>query len=156
MRLVELVGTLSLATDAGTGMPDETGLRMATAAAKIGELLDASLEDRTNAFYLALLRFLGCTADSNAPADALGDEVEFARAMQGLDFWDGKEMFGAAMRFARKDKGLVGGALAMARAFAKFVAVPCFLSRHTLVDQRLPSTVANTGVLPHGCVAGTA
>jgi hypothetical protein len=42
MRLAELVGTLSTATDAGTGVPDSHALRGATVAN--GELVDHRFE----------------------------------------------------------------------------------------------------------------
>ena len=38
VRLAELMGTLSLATDAGMGMPAEHGLRAAAVAARLGEI----------------------------------------------------------------------------------------------------------------------
>jgi hypothetical protein len=39
MRLAELVGTLSTATDAGTGVPDSHALRGATIAVRFAEVL---------------------------------------------------------------------------------------------------------------------
>jgi len=123
MRLVELVGTLSLAADAGTGMPDETGLRVATVAAKVGQCIEASAEDRSSSFYLAMLRFIGCTGDSTRAADAFGDEVEFGRATQGLDYGNPREMLPAVLRIARKDKGPIGGMIAMVQTIAKLMAM---------------------------------
>lgn len=105
MRLAELIGTLSLATDAGTGMPDETGLRIATVAARIGARIDASPADRASAFYLALLRFIGCTADSEAAAGAFGDEVALGRETQGVDYGNPRETLAAVLRRARQGKG---------------------------------------------------
>jgi len=123
VRLVELIGTLSLAADAGTGMPDETGLRVATVASKIAACLDASPSDRASAYYLALLRFIGCTANSDAAADVFGDEVEFGNETQGLDYGNPREMLPAVMRHARKGKGAFRGAAAMVRTFGKLMGM---------------------------------
>jgi putative nucleotidyltransferase with HDIG domain len=137
MRLAELIGTLSLATDAGTGMPDETGLRIATVAAKIGTLVDASSSDRASAFYIALLRFIGCTADSEAAASAFGDEVEFGRETQGADYGNPRELLPAVLRLARKGKGALGGTLAMARTFGKLMGMGDHAREHCEVADLL-------------------
>ena len=62
MRLAELIGTLSLAADAGTGMPEEGGLRAAIVAAKVAELVGMTDRERSDCYYLALLRYSGCTS----------------------------------------------------------------------------------------------
>lgn len=137
MRLAELIGTLSLATDAGTGMPDETGLRIAIAAVKIGALIDASDSDRVSAFFIALLRFIGCTADSEAAAGAFGDEVEFGRETQGADYGNPRELLPAVLRLARKGKGALGGTLAMARALGKLMGMGNHAREHCEVADLL-------------------
>jgi putative nucleotidyltransferase with HDIG domain len=123
VRLAELIGTLSLAADAGTGMPDETGLRVATAAAKIGACIGASQADRASAFYLAVLRFIGCTAEGDAAAEAFGDEIGFGTETQGLDYGNPREMLPAVMKYVRKGKGVVGGTVAMVRTFGKLMGM---------------------------------
>jgi hypothetical protein len=59
MRLAELIGTLSLAEDAGTGLPDFHALRGATLA--VGLAREAKADERTvhDAFYLPLLAMSG-------------------------------------------------------------------------------------------------
>lgn len=137
MRLAELTGTLSLATDAGIGVPDETGLRVATAATKIGACIDVPRSDCVSAFYLALLRFIGCTADSAAAANLLGDETEFAAETVGLDYWNAREMLPAVMRHARKGKGLVGGTVAMVKTFGNLMAMKNHQREHCEVADLL-------------------
>jgi HD-GYP domain-containing protein (c-di-GMP phosphodiesterase class II) len=130
MRLAELIGTLSLATDAGTGMPDETGLRVATVAARIGTLIAASPSDRASAFYISLLRFIGCTADSDTAARVFGDEVALGRETQGVDYGNPREMLSAVLRRARKGKGAIGGTLAMARMFGNLMGMADHAREH--------------------------
>ena len=86
MRLAELTGTLSLAADAGTGMPEDHGLRTAILAARLGESLGASTDECRAAYYLALLRYAGCTADAALASSVFGDEVEFGRETYGIDY----------------------------------------------------------------------
>ena len=63
-RLAALVATLSLATDLGIGQPMQYALRSCLLAVQLGGLLGLSDEELADAYYLALLRFAGCTADA--------------------------------------------------------------------------------------------
>ena len=73
-RVAELPIALSLATDLGTGQPMEHGLRTCwlslAAATELG--LDAAT--RSNVYYAALLRFIGCTSDASETADLAGGD----------------------------------------------------------------------------------
>jgi hypothetical protein len=92
VRLAELIGTLSLAVDAGTGLPDHHALRGATLA--VGLSREVKADDRTvhDAYYLPLLAMAGCTAESHAAADMLGDEVLVGTESYGLDWGNPREM----------------------------------------------------------------
>ena len=85
MRLAELIGTFSLATDVGTGFPEEHGLRSAALAVRLGELADLDEKTRTDAFYLTLLRYSGCSAGGHVVSKVLGDEIEFGLRALTLD-----------------------------------------------------------------------
>src|ERR1043165_8500755 len=85
MRLAELVGTLSMATDAGTGMPDHHALRGAIVAVRLAEQLNADDTTVRDCYYLPLLALCGCSAESHAASDALGDEVAIGVETFGLD-----------------------------------------------------------------------
>jgi HD-GYP domain-containing protein (c-di-GMP phosphodiesterase class II) len=123
MRLAELIGTLSLATDAGTGMPDGQALRTATLAVRLADATGAGDRIRRDAYYLALLATSGCTAESATSADALGDEVTFGTETLGLDWGRAAEMLPAALRVARRGRGPIGGIVAMARAMGKLAGM---------------------------------
>jgi HD-GYP domain-containing protein (c-di-GMP phosphodiesterase class II) len=75
VRRVELIGVLSLATDLAMGQPFEHGLRTALIAVRVGEELE--LDERTleDVFYVSLLQYVGCTAESHLDARFWGDEV---------------------------------------------------------------------------------
>lgn len=80
MRLAELVGTLSMATDAGAGMPDHHALRGAIVAVRLAELVKA--DDRTvrDAYYLPLLAMSGCSAESHTASEALALNISVKTA----------------------------------------------------------------------------
>ncbi len=75
LRLAEVVAALSLATDMGTGQPLERALRTCLLAFRLGEALGLSDDELHTVYYVALLRFVGCTADATHLADIFGDEL---------------------------------------------------------------------------------
>jgi HD-GYP domain-containing protein (c-di-GMP phosphodiesterase class II) len=80
IRLAELVTVLSLATDIGTGVPMEIMLSICLVSMRLGEVLRLSSEDLHEAYYLALMRHAGCTADSVHAAELMGNELGTFRA----------------------------------------------------------------------------
>jgi HD-GYP domain-containing protein (c-di-GMP phosphodiesterase class II) len=74
LRLAELVGALSLATDLGMGQPLEQALRTCLIALAIGDRMGLGPSDQADVFYVALLRFLGCTADAHDFAALVGGD----------------------------------------------------------------------------------
>ncbi|MGH8925616.1 MAG: hypothetical protein ACRDWA_13420 [Acidimicrobiia bacterium] len=83
VRLAEVCAATSLFTDLGTGQPAEHGLRTCLVAMRLAEGLGVGAEERVEVFYLALLRFLGCTADAHELAAGVGggDEARFLAGM---------------------------------------------------------------------------
>ncbi len=77
LHLAEIIAALSLATDLGNGFPLEKALRNTILAVGIGRAVGLSGQELSDVYYLALLRFLGCTAFSHEMA---GDD----NAMRGL------------------------------------------------------------------------
>lgn len=124
MRLAELIGTLSLAVDAGTGLPDFHALRGATLAVGLARELGADERTAQDAFYLPLLAMSGCTAGSHESSIMLGDEVAIGTASYGLDWGSPTEMFPVMMRTVRHGHGPFGALAAMARALSGFSQAP--------------------------------
>ncbi|HJP78336.1 MAG TPA: HD domain-containing phosphohydrolase [Pseudonocardiaceae bacterium] len=82
VRLAELLGAVSLATDLGTGQHRSHGLRTAVLAVALGRELGLDDAAVAEVRQVALLRFLGCTADSSDTAVMTGgDEIAFLAAM---------------------------------------------------------------------------
>lgn len=77
-RLAEIIAALSLATDLGTGQPMDHALRTCLLASRAAQALALDAETRSTTYYLALLRFVGCTADAHEQAiNAGGDEIAY-------------------------------------------------------------------------------
>jgi hypothetical protein len=72
LRPTELIAALSLATDLGVGQPLEQALRTCLIALVLGDRLGLSEEERSEVYYVALLRFVGCTADASEMAQMAG------------------------------------------------------------------------------------
>jgi HD-GYP domain-containing protein (c-di-GMP phosphodiesterase class II) len=86
VRLAEAVGALSLAVDIGMGQPLEQGLRTCSIASGLARAAGLDEDDCRRVYYLALLRHVGCTAESDVAAHFLGDEIAFRRGAITLDF----------------------------------------------------------------------
>ncbi len=81
-RLAELTVALSLASDLGTGQPMEHGLRTCWLSLAAAEALGLDPATRSAVYYVALLRFIGCTSDASETAVlAGGDDVAFNAVM---------------------------------------------------------------------------
>jgi HD-GYP domain-containing protein (c-di-GMP phosphodiesterase class II) len=75
LRLAELVAAWSLATDLGLGLPQEHVLRQCRIALGLGERLGLDEADRAAVYYVAMLAWVGCTADSHELAHQFGDDL---------------------------------------------------------------------------------
>lgn len=73
---------LSLASDLGTGQPVEHGLRVCWLSLAVADELGLDPAARSCVYYVALLRFAGCTSDASETAVlAGGDDVAFNARM---------------------------------------------------------------------------
>jgi DNA-binding CsgD family transcriptional regulator len=88
VRLSEVLAALSLASDVGHDQPLEKSLRNAVVAARLGMEVGLGREDLSDAYYVALLRSMGCTANAHESAALMGDDRAFAGLIQVLDVGD--------------------------------------------------------------------
>lgn len=84
-RLAELIGALSLATDLGLGLPQEHVLRQCRIAVALGAAVGAGADDQAAAYYVALLAWVGCTADSHELAGLFGDDIALRAQSYAVD-----------------------------------------------------------------------
>jgi HD-GYP domain-containing protein (c-di-GMP phosphodiesterase class II) len=82
LTLAEVMAAMSIAVDIGMGQPIEQGLGVCLVAVRFGELLGLDSDDLQAVFEIALLRHIGCTAETVDFASIMGDEL-LARASGG-------------------------------------------------------------------------
>jgi HD-GYP domain-containing protein (c-di-GMP phosphodiesterase class II) len=83
LRVAELLGSLSLATDLADGFALEKCLRTTVIAMRLGTALDAPAETRVTTFWTTLLRFTGCTAFAHEEGSrfAAGDDLSLRKTL---------------------------------------------------------------------------
>jgi HD-GYP domain-containing protein (c-di-GMP phosphodiesterase class II) len=75
LRLGELVATLALAQDNSFGQPLESQLRSCLLATWMCEAGGVGREIRDTAYWVSLLRYIGCTGHAHEVATVFGDEI---------------------------------------------------------------------------------
>ena len=105
LRLAELLASISLATDLGTGQPVGHALRTCAIATALAEALGCGPDELRTVHQFALLRFLGCTADAaETAALAGGDDRAFNAAMAPVLMGSSRELLGGFVRAVAADQ----------------------------------------------------
>lgn len=86
VTLAELLAAYSLATDLGLGQPMEHLLRAWRIADLLGEHVALTDEQRAALFYVAVLSWVGCVADTPEVAGWFGDDIAFRGNSFEIDF----------------------------------------------------------------------
>ena len=86
VTLAELLAAFSLATDLGLGQPMEHLLRAWRIADLLGSRVGLPDEDRAALFYVAVLSWVGCVADTPEVASWFGDDIAFRGDSFDVDF----------------------------------------------------------------------
>jgi hypothetical protein len=118
LSLAEVMAAMSIAVDIGMGQPLEQGLGVCLLAVRFGEALGLDENDLQAIFEIALLRHIGCTAETVDFASIMGDEL-LARATGG-PFVDWASP-SAALRFLA---GHIARTHSPGRALYKIVRLP--------------------------------
>lgn len=77
VSLAELLAAFSLATDLGLGQPMEHVLRSWRIAARLAERVGLADSERVPLFYIAVLAWVGCVADTPEVTAWFGDDIAF-------------------------------------------------------------------------------
>jgi HD-GYP domain-containing protein (c-di-GMP phosphodiesterase class II) len=85
VRLAELVASLSLATDLGLGLPMEHVLRSCVLGLNLSGDVGLDESERAVVYYVALLAWLGCHADSYEQAAWFGDDIALRAEAEMVD-----------------------------------------------------------------------
>jgi putative nucleotidyltransferase with HDIG domain len=107
VRLAELLGALSLATDVGLAQPLERALRSAIIAVRLGKLRNLDDEALRESYYVTLLRLIGCTSDGPILSTAMGDDIEPHKWLTPIDMARPQELIGAIFANLNPDRSLL-------------------------------------------------
>ncbi len=102
VRLPELMAALSMATDLGMGQPVESALSSCVVAMRLGDSLGLDEETMRDVYYQALLRYIGCNADTHALAAIFGDELVLRHDFAALDPGEPVQVVELAISFIRQ------------------------------------------------------
>ena len=144
LRLAELLASVSLATDLGTGQPPGHALRTCTVAAALAEEMGCGPDEVRTVHQFALLRFLGCTSDASETAALVGgDDRALNAAVAPVLMGSGREMMGRFVRSVGPGQPPLRRLRLIARALADPKGTDRSLSAHCEVAVML---AARTGV----------
>ena len=139
-RLIELLGSLSVATDVATGQPMGHAIRTCLLSARIADQLGCDAEQSRHIQQVALLRFLGCTAEVSESARAVGgDEISFNRAMGSAISGSQGEIVKTAMKTIGSGQGALRRAGLIARELMDSNGAKRALTAHCEVAAMLAS-----------------
>jgi HD-GYP domain-containing protein (c-di-GMP phosphodiesterase class II) len=148
LRLAELMAALSLATDLGMGQPLDQALRTCLIAIELAERMGLSNDEISEVFYVALLRFLGCTADAHEFAELFGgDDLAERRASAPVVGGSPTELARAVLRVGagqgplRRAELLVGLIARLPRGASEARRAHCEMAEHLAVRLGLPPGV---------------
>jgi HD-GYP domain-containing protein (c-di-GMP phosphodiesterase class II) len=118
LRLAELVAALSLATDLGMGSPLEQELRSCLVAVRLGEQLGLDEDELTHVYYVALLRWIGCTSHAHELARWFDDEIAAHARSLAWDWGRPATVLGDLLRHAGAGRSALERARTVAGALA--------------------------------------
>ncbi|MCB0194464.1 MAG: HD domain-containing protein [Anaerolineae bacterium] len=102
LRLAELMAALSIATDLGMGQPMEHAMRTCIVAVRLGEAAGLSDAELRDAYYEALLRYIGCNADTYWLSSIVGDEIALRTEYAEIDTADIESTVEMVVRYIRQ------------------------------------------------------
>ena len=100
LRLGEFVATLALAQDNAFGQPLESQLRSCLLGTWIAEAADLPDDVRDDVYWVALLRYVGCTGHAHEVATVFGDEIAIRAATLVHDAANPTEVMRDVMAYA--------------------------------------------------------
>lgn len=141
VRRGEVMAALSMATDLALGQPLEFAQQSCVLAHRIGRKLGVPQTDLAEIHCHALLRYIGCNAETHAMAALFGDEIDFRRDFARIDPGQASEMGALVFTYLRRANAGAGGMAALGAIVrgmlqSKSASVE-ILSSHCEVAQRL-------------------
>src|SRR6185369_14158136 len=92
VRRSDFLMALAYATDLATGQSQDFALRSCVLAMRWAEALGLDVAQRRAVYHQALLRYIGCNADTHLLASAFGDEIALRRDLARIDIGNQSEL----------------------------------------------------------------
>ena len=145
VRSADFLMALAYATDLATGQSRDFALRSCVLAMRLAEPASLDIRERRNVYHQALLRYIGCNADTHLMAAAFGDEIALRRDIARIDMGNQSEIVEAFVRaftrlFADAPPAELAKAVQQGLAEALQVSVP-ILAGHCEVAQRIAERI---------------
>jgi HD-GYP domain-containing protein (c-di-GMP phosphodiesterase class II)/DNA-binding CsgD family transcriptional regulator len=138
LRLAELVCSISLATDLGTGQPMEHALRTCVLSQRAADALGLEPAERRELYYVALLRFLGCTSGAAKDAELSGgSEIDFYAGVAPVLMGRQTEILAWLVRHLGEGRPTLARARLVVAALADTGGMDRDLAEHCEAGQRL-------------------
>jgi HD-GYP domain-containing protein (c-di-GMP phosphodiesterase class II) len=134
-RLAELMATLSRASDLANGATFEQSLASAVVAARLSESAGLTEDEARDAYYLTMLRTVGCTGDGDLGRLVLGEDV--GAWLTHLPNGSPLGLLAALVSHVGRDKKPVARAGAVARAFRQLPRVLANTPTHCELGKKL-------------------
>jgi HD-GYP domain-containing protein (c-di-GMP phosphodiesterase class II) len=144
-RRADFLMVLAYATDLATGHSRDFALRSCVAAMRLAAVAGLDVETCRAVYHQALLRYIGCNADTHLLAEAFGDEIALRRDLQRIDMGDKSalgEVIARAVQRVLSDVPAedLARAVEQGLAGAMQVSVP-ILSAHCEVARRIAERI---------------
>ena len=107
-----------MATDLAMGQPVEYALSSSVLAVHLAAAAGQSEDELRNVYYHALLRYIGCNAETDAMAAVVGDEIALRTEFAKIDGANLAQVLRLSLRFIR-DANAGASALELLRAIAR-------------------------------------
>lgn len=132
---------LAYATDLATGQSRDFALRSCVLAMRLAERMGLDVEERRLVYHQAILRYIGCNADTHLLASAFGDEIALRQDLAVADLGSQTELGQVFVRafsrfFAALPPEQLNQAIQAGLAEAMQVSVPILMG-HCEVAQRI-------------------
>jgi len=100
--LGEAMAALSVATDFAMAQSAHFGMRSCALAVRLADAMGWSEQDTRQAYFQALLRYVGCNVESEVIATVVGDEMAMRRDFAGIDTADRQAVASLVVRRLRE------------------------------------------------------
>ena len=145
VRRADFLMALAYATDLATGQSRDFALRSCVLAMRLAEVMGLDVDMRRQVYHQALLRYIGCNADTHLLSAAFGDEIALRQDLARIDMGSHSDIVDTFVRaftrlFADAPPAEMADAIQKGLADALQVSVP-ILAGHCEVAQRIAQRI---------------